>query len=173
MIPTKEVLLEKAESLNIHPLAVEAFWDGDSKGWFVVLTLITSQWPWRGKKYVAHDICAMCGGSGDLRLFNGQVPPWPEAVRAKEVGEALSARFGVPFFFASPDHLEDSCPRWHERARGVPCQRCGILLLQEKSCPWRDGMFMGIKLTKIEAPDDNATHSYRKSHVDLRQCGPG
>ncbi|MCW2916389.1 MAG: hypothetical protein JWN52_4457 [Actinomycetia bacterium] len=39
---------------------------------------------------------------GDLRLFNGLVPLWPEAEGARATGRALAIHFGLPFHFASP-----------------------------------------------------------------------
>jgi hypothetical protein len=41
-----------------------------------------------------------------LRIFNGQVPPWPEAEEAQTTGRALADHFGVPFHFVSPDAPE-------------------------------------------------------------------
>ena len=83
----------------------------------------------------------MRGAGGDIRIFNGQVPPWPEAVRPKEAGEDLAARLGIPFFFASPQHPEDRCPRWWEQSQAYPCRRCGIPLLQCDPCPWRGACY--------------------------------
>lgn len=137
MIPTREALLEKAAGIPTPPVAVEAFWDGDTTGWCVVLTMIYVERPARELRYREFNLAAMRGTDGDLRLFNGEVPPWPEAAQAREIGEELSRRLGVPFFFASPDHPEDSCPRWWERDQAYPCGQCGIPLLQREPCPWR------------------------------------
>jgi DNA-directed RNA polymerase subunit RPC12/RpoP len=116
---------------------VEAVWDGDTWGWFVVLSLIYEERSDAGSAYQAYVVGSLRGPGGDLRLFNGQVPPWPEATWASEVGEALAAQFGVPFYFPSPHHPEDDCPHWWEQDQGYPCRRCGILLLQREPCPWR------------------------------------
>lgn len=125
MLPSREQLMVKAEALPQTPVAFEAFWDGDSSGWFVVLSAILRE----ESGFRDHPLCAMQDG-GDIRLFNGQVPPWGEAVLARQVGEELAAKFGVPFYFASPSHPEDDCPRWWEQAQGAPCRCCGILLIQ-------------------------------------------
>ncbi|MFD6290836.1 hypothetical protein [Streptomyces sp. NPDC060205] len=86
-------------------VAVEALWDGDSSGWFVVLVAVLDA--------PASEVhLAMIRHGSDLRLFNGQVPPWPEAVEAARTGTALAARFGVPFHFASPNEPDDEAPRW-------------------------------------------------------------
>jgi hypothetical protein len=137
MIPAREALLEKAAGVPAPPVAVEAFWDGDTTGWFVVLTILYTEPSVSEPRCREYTLAAMRGEGGDLRLFNGHVPPWPEAVRAREVGEELSRRLGVPFFFASPDHPEEACSRWWDCEQGYPCRRCGILLLQQEDCPWR------------------------------------
>jgi hypothetical protein len=132
MLPTREQLLAKAEALPERPVAFEAFWDGDTTGWFVTLSAILKN----GTGYRDSFLGAMRDG-GDIRLFNGQVPPWGEAQLAREVGEELAVRFGVPFYFPSPNHPEEDCPRWWEQGQGYLCRRCGILLLQQKTCRWR------------------------------------
>jgi hypothetical protein len=49
---------------------------------------------------------------GDLRLFNGTVPPWPETQEAVETGSALARHFDLPFFFPSPDVPDLPAVRW-------------------------------------------------------------
>lgn len=137
MIPTREALLEKAAQCPLPPVAIEAFWDGDTTGWFVVLTMLYRDPSASGRQYGEFCVAAMRGWDGDLRIFNNQVPPWPEAGRAREVGEELAAALGVPFYFPSPHRPEDDCPRWWEQDQGYPCRGCGVLLLQREGCPWR------------------------------------
>ena len=132
MLPTREQVLAKAKTELESPVAIEAFWDGDTDGWFVNLTAVVET----DGHYRDHGLWTLSDG-GDIRLFNAAVPPWPESVRAQEVGKELAAHFGVPFYFASPKHPEESCPRWWEQDQGYPCRRCGILLLQRDPCPWR------------------------------------
>ncbi|WP_460342728.1 hypothetical protein [Actinoallomurus acanthiterrae] len=92
-------LIAKVEGMPRPPVAIEAEWDGDTQGWFVVLTAITAE-PQEetGLAQIRH--------GGDIRIFNGQVPPWPEAEEAQTTGRALADHFGVPFRFASPDAPE-------------------------------------------------------------------
>ncbi len=137
--PTREELIRKASNIPSRPVAVEAFWDGDTAGWFVVLTMIYSKRAsfFGSSTFCEYNLTAMRGPDGDLRLFNGTVPPWPEANFASEVGNELAKHYRVPFYFASPNQPEDACPRWWERDKGYPCGVCGILLLQREPCPWR------------------------------------
>lgn len=111
-LPTREALLLKAKEAPATAVAVEAFWDGDTYGWFVVLTIIFLE-STSGGRYGEFDIAVMRSPGGDFRLFIGDVPPWPEAKLASEVGEELSRQLGIPFYFASPDQPKD-CPRWWE-----------------------------------------------------------
>lgn len=146
MLPTYEQVLANAEKLTATPVVIEAFWDGDTSGWYVTLTAVIrdEQPDARGYRdrsptgYRDHFLMTLQGDNGDLRLFNGHVPPWPESVRAREIGEQLAARFGVPFYFACPDWPETDTPRWWRRHEATPCGRCGVPLIQEgERCPWR------------------------------------
>ncbi|WP_242911509.1 hypothetical protein [Actinomadura terrae] len=100
-----EALTTKVRLLPHRPAAIEAVWDGDSEGWFVLLLAITLA------PKAEHHLAYVQHGS-DLRAFNGQVPPWPEAAEASSVGRALAERFDVPFHFASPETPDDEAPRW-------------------------------------------------------------
>lgn len=132
MTPTLDDLIATVAALPAPPVAFEAFWDGDTHGWFLDFSAIVPQ----ADGYAAVILRCLQDG-GDIRIFNGQVPPWPEAAQAQALGAALAARFGVPFYFPSPDHPEDNCPRWWEQDEGTPCRRCGIPLLQRPDHPWR------------------------------------
>lgn len=124
----RDEILARADELNETPLAVQALWDGDTSGWYLCLSaVLTTQ--------IFHLGCLQEGG--DIRIFNGQVPPWPEAQLAIELGKQIADRYGVELYFPSPNHPEDDCPSWNEREQGYPCGRCGILLLQQIECPWR------------------------------------
>lgn len=112
-LPTKESILIKAKNAPDTAVAVEAFWDGDTYGWFVVLTIIYLERTAGRPRYGEFDLAVMRGRCGDFRLFIADVPPWPEAELAKDVGEELSRQLRVPFYFASPDQPKD-CPRWRE-----------------------------------------------------------
>lgn len=133
MLPSREELLRKARDLPSSPFAVEAFWDGDTSGWYVVLIALLHA---EDGGVSEHGIGVLSGG-GDLRIFNNEVPPWPEARLASSVGREIAERLGVPFWFPSPDHPNDESVRFLERERGVPCSDCGTLLLQTDACPWK------------------------------------
>ncbi|PSM42363.1 hypothetical protein C6Y14_14095 [Streptomyces dioscori] len=98
-------LTERVAALPGPAVAIEALWDGDTDGWYVDLMALTDV-------PVAEHWLATIRHGGDLRLFNGAVPPWSEAQEAGTVGRALAEQFGVLFHFASPDQPDDEAPRW-------------------------------------------------------------
>jgi hypothetical protein len=132
MLPSREEVLAKVDTLPGPPAAFEARWNGDTGGWFVDLVAVLRD----GEGYRDFFLISISYG-GDIRLFNGNVPPWPEARFAAECGTELATRFGVPFYFASPDYPEEDCPTWANQEKGYPCRICGVSLLQSPDCPWR------------------------------------
>jgi hypothetical protein len=69
----------------------------------------------------------------DLRVFNGQVPPWPEAVIAKEWGQKAAKKYGLTFYFPSDQQPDDDCPSWHERHKAIHCADCHKLIIPTDS----------------------------------------
>ncbi|QKW31644.1 hypothetical protein HUT17_00665 [Nocardiopsis flavescens] len=90
-----EEMASRAEGHPSRPREVAAVWDGDDFGWYLVLEAHCEDGSTLGLGRIRR--------GGDLRLFNGRVPPWPEAVEGREAGTALAARLGVPFRFDHPD----------------------------------------------------------------------
>ncbi|MFF3780613.1 nucleotidyltransferase domain-containing protein [Streptomyces sp. NPDC001933] len=88
-----DTLAEAAGALPRDPVAVEAVWDGDTRGWIVVLTAVLAE-PWESAVLAGFRI----GAAGT-----------DEAART---GRELAERLGVPFRFASPDEPDEDAPRW-------------------------------------------------------------
>ncbi|MFD0339163.1 nucleotidyltransferase domain-containing protein [Streptomyces sp. NPDC127117] len=91
--PDVDAMAAAARALPRDPVAVEAVWDGDTRGWIVVLTAVLAG-PWE---------------SVDLDGFRIGAAGTGEAART---GRALAERLGVPFRFASPDGPDEDAPRW-------------------------------------------------------------
>jgi hypothetical protein len=98
-------LIEQIAALPHPPDAIEALWEGDTGGSFVCLVAVTL------RPKFEHNLAFIRHGS-DMRIFNGEVPPWPEALEATTIGGTLADRLGVPFHFASPDNPNTDLPRW-------------------------------------------------------------
>jgi hypothetical protein len=121
MTPSLDDLIATVAALPVPPVAFEAFWDGDTNGWWLDLSAIVPQTGGYATVFLR------CLQGGDTRSFSAQ---------AQELGGVLAARFGLPFYFPSPDHPEDNCPRWWQQDQGTPCRRCGIPLLQRPDHRW-------------------------------------
>ncbi|MEU4475687.1 hypothetical protein [Micromonospora sp. NPDC023888] len=109
--PTTAQLIAKAVAITAPIVAVEACWNGDTQGWYVLLLAIVSR-PGRDHDRFDEVPLALLRHGGDIRLFNGQVPPWPEAQQAIEQGQAVARQVGVPFHFTSPEVPDVDLPRW-------------------------------------------------------------
>ncbi|MBQ1053141.1 hypothetical protein KBX50_32435 [Micromonospora sp. C51] len=108
---TTAQLIEKAAAITAPVVAVEALWDGDTQGWCVDLVAIVRRPSRHDDRFDEVPLTVLRQG-GDIRLFNGQVPPWPEARQATEQGQAVAQHVGVPFHFTSPEAPGVDLPRW-------------------------------------------------------------
>ncbi|MEV6768656.1 ADP-ribosylglycohydrolase family protein [Nocardia sp. NPDC051030] len=103
-------LVERVANLPERPDAIEAVWDGDTFGWMVCLVAVT-------RSSRAEHYLAQIRHGGDIRLFNGEVPPYPEAREATSVGQAVADTLGMPFHFTSPDRPDIHLPRWWDEQK--------------------------------------------------------
>jgi hypothetical protein len=136
MTSTDPRLLDKLQARAASAVAIEALWDGDTQGWFVDLYAAV-----KGPSGYESQFLQGFRRGGDIRLLNGEVPPWPESLEAARLGEQLAQLLSVPFHFPSPNHPETDCPHWWELSQSHPCERCGIQLLQAPDCPWRGACY--------------------------------
>lgn len=109
--PTTAKLIEKTAAITAPVVAVEALWDGDTQGWYVDLVAIVRRPGRHHNRFDGVPLTVLRHG-GDIRLFNSQVPPWPEARQATEQGQAVAQHIGVPFHFTSPEAPDVDLPRW-------------------------------------------------------------
>lgn len=120
----------RIDAMPDRPIAVEAQWDGDTNGWFLITTtdcgIVDT-----GVTYTEHLGTISLGG--DFRLFTGTVPPYPEAVLATEIGTKLAKKYGLEFFFPSPHRPDDGCPRWEEKDKAIQCEDCDKLIMPTDS----------------------------------------
>ena len=116
-----EEIIATARAIGASVAAIEADWDGDSFGWMVDLYAIVER-PSRHHARFDEVRLAIIRHGDDLRVFNGQVPPWPEVAQARRIGEAVAARLGVPFHFTDPDASDIGLPRWWDTQPAAPDQ---------------------------------------------------
>lgn len=126
-ITTFEELDEKIQATRGLPTVLEALWDGDTEGWFLVLSLYakTGGVFWGSEE---RDYLGVVRLGDDLQIFNGDMPPWAEAVLAKDWGQKAVEKYGLTFYFPSDKEPDDDCPKWTEKHYGFPCVDCGKLI---------------------------------------------
>jgi hypothetical protein len=126
-ITSFEILDERIQATGGLPTVLEALWDGDTEGWFLVLNLYAKTggvfWGSQQKHHLG-----IAKYNEDQKIFNGGVPLWPEAVLAKEWGQRAVEKYGLTFYFPSDKEPDDDCPAWTEKHYGFPCVDCGKLI---------------------------------------------
>ena len=118
------------KKLGSKPKVLEALWDGDTTGWFLLLHVYTHP-SWFFKPEKRHFIGVITLG-GDIRLFNNEVPSWPEAELAKEIGAQAKAKYNLRFYMPS-EEPDNDCPSWTDRHKGINCADCTKLIIPSTS----------------------------------------
>jgi len=131
-ITSFEILEEEIEKINGKPTVLEALWDGDTNGWFLVMRLYYSIGHLLWKEVKTEYLGTVTFG-GDIRLFTGDVPAWPEAELAKEMGAKAAEKYGLTFYFPSDKDPDDACPPWPKRHLAISCADCGKLIMPTDS----------------------------------------
>lgn len=98
-------------------VAIEAIWDGDTAGWYIVLLAIVTRTGPTGARLGEVQLGSYRNRGGDFRLFCGDVPPWPEAQAATRDGTRLAEALAVPFHFSSPTTPTLDPARWWDDAQ--------------------------------------------------------
>jgi hypothetical protein len=130
---TYEVAEQKMRQIGGRPIAVEILWSGDTQGWFLMMYAVVESGFFFWKKSGSYHLGNISNGEGDIRLFSGGVPPWPEAVKANGIAERLREKFGLEIYFPSPNEPDEDCPKWSERGLGINCADCRKLIIPSSS----------------------------------------
>ncbi|MBT9394933.1 hypothetical protein KLP40_17340 [Hymenobacter sp. NST-14] len=119
------------QQVSGKPTVLEALWDGDTQGWYLCLSVYVKRGIWPLQRTERHPLGTVTLGN-DLRLFSGQVPPWPEAEFVKTFVEQTHGTYGLTLYLPSEEPDLD-CPRWTEREHAITCADCGKLILPSDS----------------------------------------
>ena len=131
-ITSFEILENEINKIPGQPTVLEALWDGDTQGWFLLLSLYTETRKLFSKEVKSQHLGIVRFG-GDIRLFTGEVPSWPEAVLAKEWGQKAEEKYGLTFYFPSDNEPDDDCPNWTQRHLAIKCADCGKSIIPSDS----------------------------------------
>ena len=131
-ITSFEILDSAIQKIPGRPTVLEALWDGDTQGWFVILNLYTETGNFFWKKETRQHLGTVSFG-GDIRLFNGEVPKWPEAELTKAWGQKAVSKYGLTFYFPSDSEPDNNCPNWSQRHLAINCADCNKLIIPTDS----------------------------------------
>jgi hypothetical protein len=131
-ITSFEILDSEIQKVPGRHTVLEALWDGDTQGWFLILSLYAEVGKLFWKKETSHHLGIVSFGS-DIRLFNGEAPLWPEAELAKEWGQQAAEKYGLIFYFPSDKEPDDDCPSWTKRHLAIQCADCGKSIIPTDS----------------------------------------
>lgn len=126
-ITTFEELDEKIKATGGMPTVLEALWDGDTNGWFLILSLYAKT----GNVFWGSEECHHLGVARYNKqpgIFKDDVPRWPEAALVRDWGQKAIEKYGLTFYFPSDKEPDDNCPPWTEKHYGFPCADCGKLI---------------------------------------------
>lgn len=176
---TYEDAVAKIEQIKGTPIAVEAQWDGDTQGWFLMMFVIvkTKNRIWEHSKIQTYHLGNLSLGD-DIRVFNGTVPPYPEAILAEEIGNKLSEKYKLEFFFPSPINPDDDCPRWTEKDKAINCADCDKLIIPTDSPYLPKDICYNCHLTreqnervKTKKPHDDGVNLFLSKGNQVKKLG--
>ena len=99
--PTYNQFITKINSFEGTPKVIEALWDGDTTGWFLVIYVILEKKNLLSK-YTSREQVGVIRKGGDIRIFQGKVPPYPESEIAIEIGKYFNDLYGTEFYVTAP-----------------------------------------------------------------------
>src|SRR5262245_13091689 len=108
-ITSFEMLDQRIKMASGEPTVLEALWDGDTGGWYLLRNLYVIVKSSDSVKSEVRHLGRVSFG-GDMRLFTGEVPAWPEAELVKEWGRQANEKYGLIFYFPSDKEPDDDCP---------------------------------------------------------------
>lgn len=118
-ITSFEILDQEIQKTGGKPVVLQALWDGDTSGWWLNLSLYAEN-PSISGDLVWHYL-------GRVQSYNGQSK---EELAKKLAAEAVK-KYGLEFYFPSPDDADDDCPDWKERNKAIACAGCGKLIIPD------------------------------------------
>lgn len=122
-ISSFEILDQEIQKTKGKPRVLQALWDGDTQGWWLSLSLY-AETPSVSKYLVCHYL-------GRVESYDGR----QKEELAKELAKKAIEKYGLEFYFPSPDDADDACPDWMERDKAIACEGCGKLIMPDRdSC---------------------------------------
>ncbi|WP_147448824.1 hypothetical protein [Corallococcus terminator] len=104
--------VERLEQLTPPPQVLKALWDGDSGGWFLVMSAIVPVPSQEHPRFTSVHLVTMRASDGEPSAFSEPSSSWPEITVAKEIARIAQERWNTSLYFPSSDQPEDDDLRW-------------------------------------------------------------
>ena len=108
------------------PVVLEVLWEGDTHGWYLCITVYKKSIGLFRSKLDEYYLGRIIVGKGIKPSANLRLT---EAFLADEYGKKAIAKYGLIFYFPSPDKPDDDCPKWTERHMAIHCGDCEKLII--------------------------------------------
>ena len=174
---TYDKFLDKINSFDGIPKVIEALWDGDTTGWFLVMYVIFEKKKLL-TKYTSREQIGVIRKGSDIRLLQSKVPPYPESEIANRIGKYFHELYETEFYFPSPIHPDDDCPSYYERNRGISCADCNKLIIPTTSPHLPKDICYNCHLSRErnkkiekEEPYDKGIHIYLINNGQFQNLG--
>jgi len=130
-ITTFDSLDKEIRKAGGKPVVLEALWDGDTNGWYLLLYLhtVTSRFFFL-KDRQQHFLGEVVVPEGQQYYTEDKLTV---ALMAEELGQLAAQKYQLTFYFPSKDNEDDDCPSWTERHLGILCEDCSKLILPRES----------------------------------------
>ncbi len=129
-ITTFEVLEHTIKQISGQPTVLEALWDGDSQGWYLLFYLYTKPSHAFSKQATRHFLGEVSVSEGMGQFTNEQ---WAVPELAKQLGEKAIEKYNLTFYFPSPKDADNNCPKWTDRHLAIQCTDCNKLFIPTNS----------------------------------------
>lgn len=168
-ITSFEILGEEIQKAKGKPRVLQALWDGDTSGWYLILSLYAEN-PSISGDLVWHYL-------GRVHSYDGM----SKEAFAKELAAKAVKKYGLEFYFPSPDDADDACPDWMERDKAIACAGCGKLIIPdpESSLPQEICYHCYLERERNrdlleDKPEEYGVSQYRckgRKYQGMRSCG--
>lgn len=128
-ITSFEILDDEIKRIGGKPAVLEALWDGDTEGWYLLLYLYTKREGFFNRRQTRHLLGEVCISKGMEHFTDGK---WTVAELANSFGKKAKEKYKLTFYFPSQEPDND-CPKWTERYLAIHCADCNKLIIPTDS----------------------------------------
>jgi len=129
-ITTFDILDDEIKKVRGKPTVLEALWDGDTQGWYLLLFIYKVSGHLFLKKESRHFLGVVSVTDEMEDYVNDK---WTVAEFASYLGKKAKEKYNLVFYFPSEKDPDSDCPKWTERHLAIHCADCNKLIIPTDS----------------------------------------